>query len=156
MSLCHAHGILRLAAPYYLRDSRVAETHGAHRSSKGGPTMSPRAVRSRRCVRSRALALAVGIAAGGLAVIGSAGISAAAGTPTFVQGTVLTNGSRSPSMAITLTGAVASGDLLVGWFADYNAPGLQSVSDNVNGAWMRAPGALTFQNDSGDIALFYL
>jgi hypothetical protein len=50
---------------------------------------------------------------------------------------------------------VASGDLLVGWFAEYNAPGSLQVSDPVNGAWTRAPGAQTFSG-TGDIALYYV
>ena len=45
---------------------------------------------------------------------------------------------------------------LVGWFAEYNATGQVQVSDNVNGAWTRAPSATAFQNDTGDIALYYL
>ena len=49
-----------------------------------------------------------------------------------------------------------AGDLLVGWFAEYNATGQVQVSDNVNGAWTRAPSATAFQNDTGDIALYYL
>src|SRR5438093_10456866 len=49
---------------------------------------------------------------------------------------------------VTLTHPVAQGDLLVGWFSQYNAPGEIQVSDNVNGTWTRvAAGALTFDDD---------
>src|SRR3989475_2574449 len=76
-------------------------------------------------------------------------------TPTFGQGTAFSSGSRVSAVAVTLTGPVAQGDLLVGWFAQYNAPERVQVSDNVNGAWKRAPRSLTFLDDTGDIALYY-
>src|SRR5207244_1355989 len=62
---------------------------------------------------------------------------------------------RVSSVTVTLSGPVAQGDLLVGWFAQYNAPERVQVSDNVNGAWTRAPVSLTFMDDTGDIALYY-
>src|SRR5437867_13447219 len=76
-------------------------------------------------------------------------------TPTFGQGAAFSSGSRVAAVAVTLTGPVAHGDLLVGWFAEYNAPERVQVSDNVNGAWKRAPRSLTFLDDTGDIALYY-
>src|SRR5437899_13032076 len=76
-------------------------------------------------------------------------------TPTFVQGAAFSSGSRVSAVAVTLTGPVAQGDLLVGWFAHYNAPERVQVSDNVNGAWTRAPRSLTSLDDTGDIALYY-
>src|SRR6184192_3268391 len=75
-------------------------------------------------------------------------------TPTFVQGAAFST-ARVPSVTVTLSGPVAQGDLLVGWFAQYNAPERVQVSDNVNGAWTRAPKSLTFMSDTGDIALYY-
>src|SRR5213083_476864 len=76
-------------------------------------------------------------------------------TPTFVQGTAFST-ARLSSYAIALTRPVAQGDLLVGWFSQYNAPGESQVSDNVNGAWTRvAAGAQAFDDDTGDIALYY-
>jgi len=60
------------------------------------------------------------------------------------------------STTVTLSNPVGQGDLLVGWFAQYGAPGHVQVSDNVNGAWTRAPGSLAYQDDGGDIALYYL
>ena len=75
--------------------------------------------------------------------------------PAFVQGTAFSTGSRFSTLAVTLTGAVAQGDLLVGWFGQYNAPEQVQVSDNVNGTWTRAPAAQTFLDDTGDIALYY-
>src|SRR5438876_3386488 len=80
----------------------------------------------------------------------------AAASPTFVQGTAFSTGSRVSAFTVTLTRPVAQGDLLVGWFSQYNAPEQVRVSDNVNGAWMRAAGgSLTFDDDTGDIALYY-
>src|SRR5256886_11861429 len=77
-------------------------------------------------------------------------------TPTFVQGAAFSTGSRVSALTVTLTSPVAQGDLLVGWFAQYNAPGQVRVSDNVNGTWTRAAaGSLTFDDDTGDIALYY-
>jgi hypothetical protein len=74
----------------------------------------------------------------------------------FQQGAAFSSGSRSSHATLTLSRPVHSGDLLVGWFAQYNVPGQVTVSDNVNGAWTRAPASLTFQSDTGDIALYYL
>src|SRR2546425_625684 len=76
-------------------------------------------------------------------------------TPTFVQGSAFSTGARVLTTSVTLTNPVAGGDLLVGWFSQYNVPGQVEVSDNVNGAWTRAPGSLHFLDDTGDIALYY-
>src|SRR5881409_3221825 len=76
-------------------------------------------------------------------------------TPTFVQGTAFSTGSRVLTTSVTLTSPVAGGDLLVGWFSQYNVSGQAQVSDDVNGAWTRAPGSLHFLDDTGDIALYY-
>src|SRR5438552_13078965 len=79
----------------------------------------------------------------------------AAATSSFIQGVAFST-PRIPSTTVTLTHPVAQGDLLVGWFSQYNAPGEIQVSDNVNGTWTRvAAGALTFDDDTGDIALYY-
>src|SRR5205809_2323170 len=76
-------------------------------------------------------------------------------TPTFVQAATFSTGSRVSTVTVTLTQSVAQGDLLVGWVSQYNAPAQVQVSDNVNGAWTRAPGSLHFLDDTGDIALYY-
>src|SRR5437879_10051173 len=76
----------------------------------------------------------------GLAVMATLGVllpCTAVASPTFVQGAAASTGSRVPSFTVTLTHPVAQGDLLVGWFAQYNAPGHVQVSDNVNGTWTR-------------------
>ena len=78
------------------------------------------------------------------------------GATTFQQGAAFSSGTQSTSAALTLSRNVHAGDLLVGWFAQFNVPGQVRVSDNVNGAWTRAPDSLTFQSDTGDIALYYL
>ncbi|NMH99925.1 hypothetical protein, partial [Pseudonocardia acidicola] len=85
-----------------------------------------------------------------------AGVAAAAGAAAYVQGTAFTTAARVASTTAPLAGAVGAGDLLVGWFAQYNAAGQVQVSDDVNGPWTRASGATAFQNDTGDIALYYL
>src|SRR5256884_5293999 len=81
---------------------------------------------------------------------------AQATTPAFVQGAAFATGSRVPTATVTLTRPVAGGDLLVGWFSQYNVPGEVQVSDNVNGTWTQAAaGAQAFDDDTGDIALYY-
>src|SRR5216117_841488 len=98
-------------------------------------------------------ALSGAIAALGVLLSGTAGAQSI--TPTFVQGAAFSTAPIS-STTVTLTPPVAQGDLLVGWFSQYNAPGEIQVSDNVNGTWTRvAAGALTFDDDTGDIALYY-
>src|SRR5436190_13245677 len=82
-------------------------------------------------------------------------VLAQATTPTFMQGVAFST-PRIPSTTVTLTRPVAQGDLLVGWFSQYNDPGEVRVSDNVNGTWTRAAaGAQMFDDDTGDIALYY-
>src|SRR6266404_2218497 len=76
-------------------------------------------------------------------------------TPTFVQGSSFSTVSRVLTTNVTLTSPVAGGDLLVGWFSQYNVSGQVQVSDNVNGAWTRASASLHFLDDTGDIALYY-
>ncbi len=75
---------------------------------------------------------------------------------TYVQGSAFTTGSRASSTTTRLAAPVNDGDLLVGWFAQYNTAGQVQVSDNVNGTWTRAPASTAFQNDTGDIALYYV
>jgi hypothetical protein len=77
------------------------------------------------------------------------------GPISFVQGNSVAT-ARVASATVTLSKPVGAGDLLVGWFAQYDASGHVQVSDNVNGTWTRAPGSLAYQNDGGDIALYYL
>src|SRR5216110_3121661 len=97
----------------------------------------------------------------GLAVLATLGVllprTAVAGstTPTWVQGAALSTGSRVSTVTVTLARPVAQGDLLVGWFSQYDASEQVRVSDNVNGTWTRAPSSLTFEDDTGDIALYY-
>ena len=76
----------------------------------------------------------------------------------WVQGGAVSTGSQVTSVTITLTSPVSAGDLLVGWFGQYNATGQVTVSDNVNGAWTRAGASTTFGSGSGhgDLALYYL
>ena len=59
-------------------------------------------------------------------------------------------------MAVQLGAPVTAGDLLIGWFGQYDSAGVVQVSDNVNGAWTRAPGSTTFSSGKGDIALYYV
>lgn len=74
----------------------------------------------------------------------------------FVESGVAGTGTTVTSTTITFSAPVAAGDLLVGWFGQYNSTGQVSVSDNINGAWTRSSAATTFGSASGDIALFYV
>src|SRR5947207_3145206 len=98
------------------------------------------------------------LSSGGLALIATLGAllpRPAVATPTFIQGVAFST-PRIPSTTVALSRPVAQGDLLVGWFSQYNAPGEVQVSDDVNGAWTRAAaGSLTWDDDTGDIALYY-
>ncbi len=77
------------------------------------------------------------------------------GVPKFVQSAVGSTGTTVTSMTLTL-GPVTHGDLLVGWFGQYNATGQVTVSDNVNGAWTRgASRAWHGGTTPGDLALYY-
>src|SRR2546429_6892862 len=90
----------------------------------------------------------------GVALAGPATLAQST-TPTFIEGAAFSTGTKVPTATVTLTGAVAQGNLLVGWFAQYGDPARVQVSDNVNGAWTRALRSLTFLDDTGDIALYY-
>ena len=78
-----------------------------------------------------------------------------ASSPSFVQGIADSPGSRASSLTLTLSQPVSAGDLLVGWFGEYNAACQVQVSDNVNGTWTRSVSE-TFRGGTGDIALYYL
>jgi hypothetical protein len=82
-------------------------------------------------------------------------VTTPASSPAFVQGIATSPGSRASSLTLTLSKPVNAGDLLVGWFGQYNAAGQVQVSDNVNGTWTRAVSE-AFSNGTGDIALYYL
>src|SRR5439155_1360259 len=71
----------------------------------------------------------------------------------FVQGAADSPASRLRSDTLTLSRPVLAGDLLVGWFSQYNVSGQVHVSDNVNGAWTRS--VSTTWGGAGDIALYY-
>ena len=73
----------------------------------------------------------------------------------WVAGGAVSTGSQVTSATITITGPVAAGDLLVGWFGEYAASGQVSVSDNINGAWTRSSASTTF-GPGGDIAMYYV
>jgi len=101
------------------------------------------------------------LSAAALAVIAALGVPlprsavAQSTTPTFVQGAAFSTGSRVSTLTVPLTLPVGQGDLLVGWFSQFDAPEQVQVSDDVNGTWTRVPGSLTFMSDTGDIALYY-
>ncbi|MGA8665257.1 MAG: choice-of-anchor Q domain-containing protein [Candidatus Dormiibacterota bacterium] len=73
----------------------------------------------------------------------------------YVQGGAVSTGGRVTQITLPLAGQVSAGDLLVGWFAQYDATGPVQVSDNVNGAWTRSS-STTFSSGGGDIALYYV
>ncbi len=64
--------------------------------------------------------------------------------------------SRVTSTTVTLAGPIPAGDLLVGWFGQYDSSGQVQVSDSVNGAWTRSSASTTFGNGGGDLAVYYL
>src|SRR5213080_989741 len=115
---------------------------GALQVSQGGITVR----------RLRSALSAAAIAA--IATLGVLLPSPAVAAPTFVQGTAFST-ARLSTFTVTLSRSVAQGDLLVAWVGQYNAPEESQIADNVNGAWTRAPLALTFTDDTGDIALYY-
>jgi len=80
-------------------------------------------------------------------------ITTPAVSPEFVQGVAASPAFRSTSQTLTLTEPVLAGDLLVGWFSQYNVAGQVRVSDNVNGPWTRS--VSTTWSGTGDIALYY-
>jgi chitodextrinase len=90
-----------------------------------------------------------------LVLAGAPGVATAATGVAFVQGTTFGTGTTVTSTQARLTGAVAAGDLLVGWFSQYNASGTVQVADNVNGAWTRAPASIPW-GSAGDNALYYV
>jgi hypothetical protein len=77
-----------------------------------------------------------------------------AGAPTFVQGGAMSPGTRQASVTLTLAQPVVAGDLLVGWFGQFNTAGQVQVSDDVNGLWKRSVSE-GFSSGSGDIAIYY-
>jgi len=81
------------------------------------------------------------------------GRSTPAVSPEFVQGVAASPAGRLSSYSLTLTEPVAAGDLLVGWFSQFDVPGQVRVSDNVNGPWTRS--VSTTWGGTGDIALYY-
>jgi hypothetical protein len=103
--------------------------------------------------RLRRFVLAIVVGAAAVAVPLAPAHAAPAG-PAYVQGKAFSTAAPQASLAVP-TGAVTGGDLLVGWFAQYDVAGQVSVSDNVNGAWTRA-GGIPFDNGAGDIALYYV
>jgi hypothetical protein len=73
-----------------------------------------------------------------------------------VQGGAVSTAGRVTSTTITLSSPVHAGDLLAGWFGQFDSTGQVQVSDNVNGAWTRSSAVTTFSSGNGDIALYYL
>ena len=57
-----------------------------------------------------------------IAILGALLPRPAVATPTFVQGAAFSTAPTSAT-TVTLTSPVGQGDLLVGWFSQYNAPG---------------------------------
>ncbi len=73
----------------------------------------------------------------------------------YVQGAAFGTGTQVSSLRVPLTKPVGAGELLVGWFSQYDAAGKVGVSDSVNGTWTRAASSLLF-GSAGDNALYYL
>ena len=88
-------------------------------------------------------------------------VAVAAATPApagiqAVQSGAVSTATRVSSVTITLSSPVHAGDLLVGWFGQFDSAGQVTVSDNVNGAWTRSSASTTFVSGGGDIAMYYL
>src|SRR5256885_8858248 len=75
-------------------------------------------------------------------------------TPTFVQGTAFSSGSRVLTTTVTLTSPVAGGESLVGRYSQANDPGQVGELDNVNFAWSRAARSLHFLAATAGVALY--
>jgi chitodextrinase len=73
-----------------------------------------------------------------------------------VQSGAASTSTRVTTTTITLASPVAAGDLLVGWFGQYDASGQVTISDNLNGTWTRSSASTTFSNGGGDLALYYI
>src|SRR5439155_556663 len=73
----------------------------------------------------------------------------------YIRSATFATGSRHPATTIALTGRVGAGDLLTGWFGQWDAAGQVQVSDSRNGPWARVQG-MTYNTGTGDIALYYL
>ena len=80
----------------------------------------------------------------------------ASGPIGFVQGASVSTGSQATSVTLQLGQPVGAGDLLVGWFGQYNSSGQVKVSDNVNGVWTRVTTASTTFGSGGDLAFYYV
>lgn len=89
--------------------------------------------------------------ADGLGLDLSAGDAGAVTGVTYVQG--VANAKLSTELYLPLPN-VKQGDLLVGWFLQYDAEGQVVVGDNLNGFWTRGP-SLVNPSTSGDVALYY-
>src|SRR5207247_5985156 len=56
-------------------------------------------------------------------------VTTPAASPEFIQGAAASAPNPLPSYTLTLSEAVLAGDLLVGWFSQFGAPGQVQVSD---------------------------
>jgi chitodextrinase len=106
-------------------------------------------------LRGRGLLIVVATLCAIAAMIPSTVATASASPISYVQGTAFDNSSGGSTLTVSLSQPVGSGNLLVGWFAQYGATGDVKVSDNVNGAWTRGPQSTQF-GSSGDIAMYYV
>lgn len=77
------------------------------------------------------------------------------GVATFVQAAAISPGTKSTSLKIVFSQPVTKGDLLIGWFAQYNSIGQVTVSDSMANTWTRTAYTEKFSNGGGDLALFY-
>jgi hypothetical protein len=80
----------------------------------------------------------------------------ASGGIAAVQSGAVSTATAVTTTTITLASPVHAGDLLVGWFGQFNASGQVTVSDSVNGAWTRSTASTTWSSGAGDIALYYV
>jgi hypothetical protein len=72
----------------------------------------------------------------------------------WAEGGAVGTSTKVTSTTIPLGATVHAGDLLVGWFGQYDSAGQVQVSDNVNGPWTRSA-SMTWST-AGDLALYYV
>ena len=77
------------------------------------------------------------------------------GVGVFVQAAAISPGTKTNNLKFTFSRPVTQGDLLVGWFGQYNSLGQVTVTDSMSNLWIRTAYSEKFTNGGGDLALFY-
>ena len=75
------------------------------------------------------------------------------GPPQAAQAASFSNGSPAVSMSVTTSQPVKQGDVLVGWFLQYDSPGQVHISDSFGDSWTRFSSAGFDGGFTGDVVL---